>query len=887
MVLLFNFTLWSTDGFSQLPESLPPTEDCSNPTVIYPGDTYQSDQIDMTSLDNYFISFQATDNSFYFEILSEGEFPSQLKLYSEDCYGELILESDVYADSIGLQSIELYPQDLIIGNNYMIEIEQNEHNSATLLTMSFQNPMPEMPPCCAPPKPPCADIMYNGSFEIDDISGTGIDLNQRIHLSHGYLLLDSRNNRGDYFHPKGDADFSPPNTITGNSISPVSTPAGADAYAGLFSVWTSLNNNNVNGGGAGEFREWICGQVNMPNGTMEAGKRYHVSMQVRLSNIPRYGFGSVPPGIRFSSQPTTANSQIDIVNMTADIQPQNIIIDATQWHTVEGFYTATGDEHYVTIANFQPDNQSFVGGGYNVSYFFVDAITIIPADLCCTELTIPNGWDTDDLLNSAELAPFINGNTLEGVDVNVEGTFTVNSDLMLRNVQFNMAPNSKINVINNSTFTLDSSKLKTCSDTMWQGVEVINSTAEVIMINNSEIWDAEKGILSTNGGNFTINDSYFNSNDYGIYVDEYIIAKHEGSVEGTTFDATHSLLHPISTSMASAGIYLNGVANINGTNDILIGNANGNSNHFNTPKYHANMAITDGLKYGIHAEQSSFKVVNSIFENFTQITTPKISPDKSAIKVVGLPYGTFYSGYVPIAEIGDMSLNSSNQNKFLQSSSAVNIDGIQDITIENNKIDFTNNNLAVYTIEYAIEIENNFWSATKCIVNDNTIQGVVNGVRLENIQELDRVSVSNNIIELMNLPENTGIRLNQVHPTNIISYQINGNTISKGIRGLEINSSVVPQVSFNNISLNTTITSSIPNYGILINLSILPSQYFPAVSYNTILGDAITYNTDVNGISVANVGGVNIPILCNDIQQTGTALYMNNVNNQGSSGVAY
>ncbi len=873
LVVFMSLILLPNNSFAQSNRNLPPGGDCSNMFQIDPTHSLQIENIDMSDLSSFYISFQATDTSFYFEILSDGEFPTQLELYDVDCNGGLILASELYTDTTESKSIELYPHNLIINNYYMIKIDQNAQNSVGSLIMAFKNPIPEVP-CCQPPKPPCADIMYNGSFEIDDISPTGISLDEKIHLSHGYLLLSSQHNRGDYYHPKGNSFSQPPNTILGNNIYPVTTPDGNDAYAGIFTTYTSLNNSSY--GGAGEFREWICGQINTPNSVMEAGTRYYVNMQVHLSDDNLYSSGSVPPGIRFSAQPTTTNSQIDIVNMTADIQSNDIITNNTSWHTVDGFYTATGNEHFVTIANFQSDALSFNGGGFNKSYFFIDAISIIPADLCCTELIIPDDdWDTGDLLNSQDFALFINGNTLEDIDVNVEGTFTVNSDLTLKNVQFNMSPNSKIIVNNGSTFTLDNSKLKVCGDTMWEGVEVINSDAEIIMKNNSEIWDAKIGILSTNGGNFTINDSYFNSNDYGIFVDEYLTAKHEGTVVGTTFDATHNLLYPINTNMASAGIYLYEVANKNGLNDILIGNANKDPNHFNTPKATANKTITDGLKYGIHAVRSTFKVVNCIFENFTQITSPSVSDDKSGIKIEGLDYNTYYGGYAPTAIIGDMSLNGNNQNKFLKSSSAISLDGIQNIVVKNNMIYFQDNQLAPYTTEYVIEVDNNYWSAEDCVIDNNYIEGVVNGIRIGYVYELTNVSVSYNTIELSNLPGNTGIYLNNVSPTNIVNYEIANNDITKVTRGIEVNTGIVPQISFNRINLNTTITNSIPNYGVLVN-STLFSNYFPTIEKNLIMGDVTTSNTDVNGISVANFN-YNLPILCNDIYKTGTAIYMDYV----------
>src|SRR5690554_5204950 len=78
-------------------------------------------------------------------------------------------------------------------------------------------------------------------------------------------------------------------------------------------------------------------------------------------------------------------------------------------------------------------------------------------------------------------------------------------------------------------------------------------------MDNSEIWDAENGILSTDGGKFNVTNSVFDGNFNGIFLDNYISATLPGYVSGTTFKSSHQLLHPHVNSLARSGIHLDTV----------------------------------------------------------------------------------------------------------------------------------------------------------------------------------------------------------------------------------------------------------------------------------------------------------------------------------------
>src|SRR5690606_34782009 len=107
----------------------------------------------------------------------------------------------------------------------------------------------------------------------------------------------------------------------------------------------------------------------------------------------------------------------------------------------------------------------------------------------------------------------------------------------------------KINITSGNTFEFKDSEIEGCG-LMWEGIYV-NGTNTEIVVDNSLIADALKGINSINGGVFTVTNSVFNANEYGIYVDSYN-GNHQGFVEGSTFKSSYLLKGLFLSSRAKA-----------------------------------------------------------------------------------------------------------------------------------------------------------------------------------------------------------------------------------------------------------------------------------------------------------------------------------------------
>ena len=144
------------------------------------------------------------------------------------------------------------------------------------------------------------------------------------------------------------------------------------------------------GVGVQNDREYL--QVPLTN-TLQIGKTYCGAMYLNLNNTSKYTTDKA--GMSFSSNPYICNQAFPtpLVIPPINVVPQianpsgNFITDTLNWMEVYGTFTATGNEHYLTIGNFYNDaatNTVVVNpsSGYTVTYFLIDDVSleeIIPA----------------------------------------------------------------------------------------------------------------------------------------------------------------------------------------------------------------------------------------------------------------------------------------------------------------------------------------------------------------------------------------------------------------------------------------------------------------------------------------------------------------------------
>ena len=859
-------------------------ETCLNPIYITPDTSYQTANLSLSGLDDIFLSFNAQQEAVYFVINSSGELPQSVMLYEFDCLSNPIKEVQLFTDSNNIDQLSIYYHNYTIGNDYILQFPQNSAETVESFSVGYftNSPIFTISTEC--------NLVYNGDFEETLPNAPLGNLNMQIAQSRYWTAPTLQApNRPDYFHVNSTVSsfqiptvFAAINNGQQGSISPI---VGTNAYAGLFSI-----NHNHTAGGPGEFREWMAVPLKL---NLIQGMRYRVEMYVRLASNPFFSYPAKPPGIKFTAEPSIGSTktinmtQIQITSLTADIQPTQLISNTSNWVKISGIYIASGNENTLTIANFLPNSHtvsSYDSGKKYNSYFLVDGVSVMPLDYCCTNpppsIEIPDGWTTTDLLNSSIFSSYITGTTFEMPTVVYMNDFTVNSNLTISNSNIKMRDGAEITVNNGNSLTIINSVLKSC-DAMWDGIRVVNSNTEVIM-DDSEIWHAKKGINSVNGGKYTVSNTLFDGNNNGIYIDAYI-GSHQGTVVGSTFKSSEPLKTPYIGQRPYAGIYVNNVADINSSIDLTIGTyMSADKNTFIGPEL-GTMPYTGvpkpGLQYGIYIDKSSVNIYNNEFLRFERNTSTDTQL-KSGIKVHGV-FDPYYfnptTPYLPSIKIGGNLYY--QKNYFYNSTSAIDMVHASNIFIMRNIIDYPSNPTPDHQVDFAISSKYNLYSPIIEII-ENEIDNVVRGIYIGDANEIDELKINSNNISLTNTEGNTAIFLDDADVT--VKAEIINNTITKAVRGIIVNMGQAPNIERNNITLNNTIYSSfVPNYGIgLFDVSSLLSN--AQVHYNIISSNSMTSNTMVNGIA-SSITIYRLPFTCNEIEKTGTALHFAGVINNSLS----
>ncbi|MFZ4401963.1 MAG: T9SS type A sorting domain-containing protein [Bacteroidales bacterium] len=224
---------------------------------------------------------------------------------------------------------------------------------------------------------------------------------------------------------------------------------------------------------------------------------------------------------------------------------------------------------------------------------------------CCGEVILHD----EDIENPSQIQP----NTF------INGTVTIKCNVNLNNQTLKFGPNAKIILYPGKTFTIDNnSSLQAGCEYMWDGIYVSDPLSGIEVTGHSTIQDAINGIVSENGGKFTLNDANMNANLYSVRVHNYTDpTSHTGSIrntrfnEATTFSSgpTNLIYPPCVGQKTFCGVessWILGVLNIGDETDA------------------ANLNTFQNMRYGVYAANSNINVVNNKFLNIqaVSITVP-------------------------------------------------------------------------------------------------------------------------------------------------------------------------------------------------------------------------------------------------------------------------
>lgn len=136
------------------------------------------------------------------------------------------------------------------------------------------------------------------------------------------------------------------------------------------------------------YRDYLVGRLIK---SLTAGKTYCVSFWVNLAEAAGVGqnkLGAYLDNGTINTLPDTLGAEI--TSVMPQVYTNTVIMDTANWTKIEGNFTATGNETYITIGNFFPNdsvttvvaNYWFFGTQY--SYYLIDDISVVesgtPAD---------------------------------------------------------------------------------------------------------------------------------------------------------------------------------------------------------------------------------------------------------------------------------------------------------------------------------------------------------------------------------------------------------------------------------------------------------------------------------------------------------------------------
>jgi hypothetical protein len=170
-----------------------------------------------------------------------------------------------------------------------------------------------------------------------------------------------------------------------------------DGFVGI----ATYNANFVN------VREYVACQL---LDTLQTGELYQVSFYARHFSGRSY-YASNNLGIHFSDTALHANDPYTFnMNAPSMLEAQvkyfnnEIISDSAHWTLVSGLYQADGGETWLTIGNFNKDEETaqgmeYTNGSAPGTYFVIDMVSVIPLDSLPAGIPAHAGADTTIFIN--------------------------------------------------------------------------------------------------------------------------------------------------------------------------------------------------------------------------------------------------------------------------------------------------------------------------------------------------------------------------------------------------------------------------------------------------------------------------------------------------------
>ncbi|HEX8514777.1 MAG TPA: T9SS type A sorting domain-containing protein [Bacteroidia bacterium] len=443
--------------------------------------------------------------------------------------------------------------------------------------------------------------------------------------------------------------------------------------------------------------------------------------------------------------------------------------------------------------------------------------------------------------------------TITGQTIGLNGTLTLDQNLILQGCELRMGYMAKINVAAGKTLTItnngsNKTHIYACSE-MWDGIYDTTSTSAVVINNGSTIEDAVNAVYSKNNGLVNIYSSatygnvFFNKNlrsltvlsstgTYAGYIRATTIKCADGLTGGNPTNTSGKLRYPNTTVRSSTAITLTNV------NDITIGNS-AVSGDLNT---------IDNQDFGIVSTNSSIKVYNNNFTNITSTMAGR--SDCNA----GTAICATAAGNSRTLSAGGTS-SATQANTFTNCSVGINAYNGMNCNIISNA--FTTVNTGIYVWN------NSYRYAT---ITDNVINSSLTGISCYNNVGTN-ISMTANEIDAGTQVRAIGITVNEV--VSGATYQASGNIIENVRHGVIGNGISNSSFDNNNVSIKHTSSASYYCSGIGLTNSTACS-----VIDNFVQGQN-SNDYWVNGIFIDN--STSNEVTCNESHTLGAGMFFGGV----------
>jgi|GEM_PF-1494753 len=288
-------------------------------------------------------------------------------------------------------------------------------------------------------------------------------------------------------------------------------------------------------------------------------------------------------------------------------------------------------------------------GGYIVLYA-IDTITdcssfdtvFIPE--CCSGGVNLNNRTASSVLTDPAFVGYVTGTEFKyNNQLAINGVFTVDTTFTFnRCTQILMGGNAQIQVLAGETLSIDSSAFDKKCQIMWDGIYLNGVTAVLNITGASKIRYAKNAVVSISGGQYHVDNSFFDACVRGIVVKPYG-GTHNSHVQNTTFHMNNSFLTAVPP-LAWGVTRTIWAVEITDNADIEIGEPTQGMNTY------------DSLFGGVHSLNSRTKVYNSRFN--AMLRSIPVSANSTGIAV--LSEGAKNLVYTPKITVGGIGANEAN-----------------------------------------------------------------------------------------------------------------------------------------------------------------------------------------------------------------------------------